>query len=141
MAHVIALRARALARTPAQVASVAESIGEPWPAAVLATGAALGLRQGEILGLAVDDIDFLRRTVHVRRQVQWPHGAAMFKLPKGEGTGRAAIRPGRCRAVRAHRRSPASHSAAALRQAGRQAGERSAAVLRRCQARAASVGE
>lgn len=83
--------------TAAQVASVADSIGGSWRAAVLAAGAALGLRQGEILGLAVADIDFLRRVVHVRRQLQWPHGVAVLKLPKGDKardvplSGRAAV--------------------------------------------------
>lgn len=33
-------------------------------------GAGLGLRQGEIFGLAVRDVDFLRGVVHVRRQVK-----------------------------------------------------------------------
>src|SRR5258708_29765501 len=33
-------------------------------------GAGAGPRQGEMFGLAVDDIDFLRRVIHVRRQVR-----------------------------------------------------------------------
>lgn len=33
-------------------------------------GAGAGPRQGEMFGLAVDDIDFLRRKIHVRRQVR-----------------------------------------------------------------------
>jgi integrase len=44
----------------------------------------LGLRQGEILGLAVDDIDFLRRVVHVRRQVRIVGARLAFSLPKGD---------------------------------------------------------
>jgi integrase len=33
-------------------------------------GAGAGMRQGEMFGLAVDDIDFLRKVIHVRRQVR-----------------------------------------------------------------------
>lgn len=43
----------------------------------------LGLRQGEAFGLAVEDIDFLRRNVHVRRQVKRLGNALVFGPPKG----------------------------------------------------------
>jgi integrase len=46
-------------------------------------GAGLGLRQGEAFGLAVDDIDWLRGTVHVRRQVKLLGSKPHFALPKG----------------------------------------------------------
>lgn len=45
-------------------------------------GAGLGLRQGECFGLAVDDIDFLRGVVHVRRQVKTVRYHRVFALPK-----------------------------------------------------------
>ena len=51
--------------------------------AVADCGAGLGLRQREIFGLAVDDMDFLRRKVHVRRQVKRVGNRAWFALPKG----------------------------------------------------------
>jgi integrase len=44
----------------------------------------LGLRQGECFGLAVEDVDFLRRVVHVRRQVKIVRSRHVFALPKGE---------------------------------------------------------
>lgn len=47
----------------------------------LATG--LGLRQGEVFGLAVDDIDFLRGVVHVKRQVKIVGKRLVFGPPKG----------------------------------------------------------
>jgi integrase len=50
--------------------------------ATLAAGC--GLRQGEVFALAVDDVDFLRRFVQVRRQVMLVRGAYVFALPKGE---------------------------------------------------------
>ena len=46
-------------------------------------GAGLGLRQGEAFGLAVDDVDFLHRVVHVRRQVRILGTRMTFAPPKG----------------------------------------------------------
>ncbi|MQY15662.1 Tyrosine recombinase XerC [Streptomyces sp. RB5] len=47
-------------------------------------GFGCGLRQGEIFGVAVEDIDFQRNTVHVRRQVRLVRSKQVFALPKGE---------------------------------------------------------
>lgn len=55
--------------TPAQVKALSQSIAPQWMAAV-AIGASLGMRTGEVLGLTVDRIDFLRRSVRVDRQCQ-----------------------------------------------------------------------
>lgn len=50
-------------------------------------GAGIGLRQGEVFGLAVDDVDFLRGVVHVRRQVKLFAGNRQaFAPPKGGKT-------------------------------------------------------
>jgi integrase len=46
-------------------------------------GRGLGLRLGEAVGLAVDDVDFLRRVVHVRRQVKRLGNGLVFAPPKG----------------------------------------------------------
>lgn len=54
-------------------------------AVTLASG--LGLRQGEVFGLAVEDVDFLRGVVEVRRQVKVFNGNRLaFGLPKGQKT-------------------------------------------------------
>jgi integrase len=46
--------------------------------------AGLGLRQGEVFGLSPDDVDFLRGTVDVQRQVKVLGGNRLvFGLPKG----------------------------------------------------------
>jgi integrase len=46
--------------------------------------AGLGLRQGEVFGLAVEDVDFLRGTVQVRRQFRLhSDGRIDFRSPKG----------------------------------------------------------
>lgn len=47
----------------------------------LTTG--LGLRQGEVFGLAVEDVDFLRQVVRVQRQVAIVGNQLVFSLPKG----------------------------------------------------------
>lgn len=44
--------------------------------------AGIGLRQGECLGLAVEDVDFLRGVVHIRRQVKTVRYKHVFALPK-----------------------------------------------------------
>lgn len=40
-------------------------------AVLYAVALELGLRQGELLGLSWDDVDFARGRLHVRRQLQW----------------------------------------------------------------------
>lgn len=68
--------------TPAQVRAIRAGLPARWQA-VTDCGSGLGLRQGEIFGLAADAVDFLRRTVHVRMQVKRVGGRAWFALPKG----------------------------------------------------------
>lgn len=53
-------------------------------AAMIDAGTGLGLRQSEIFGLAVAEVDFLRAQVHVRQQVKLVGGRPHFALPKGE---------------------------------------------------------
>ncbi|TDV52465.1 tyrosine-type recombinase/integrase [Actinophytocola oryzae] len=48
--------------------------------------AGIGLRQGECFGLAVEDVDFLRGVVHVRRQVKTVRYKHVFALPKYDKT-------------------------------------------------------
>jgi integrase len=53
-------------------------------------GAGIGLRQGEVFGLAVDDVDFLGKTVHVVRQVKLVRAQLCFGHP--DAAGRAMFR-------------------------------------------------
>ncbi|RLV49722.1 site-specific integrase [Nocardioides mangrovicus] len=53
---------------------------------LVALGAGLGLRQGEIFGLSPDDVDFLRGTVTVRRQVRQVRSRLVFAAPKANKT-------------------------------------------------------
>lgn len=48
---------------------------------VVAAGA--GLRQGEVFGLRVEDVNFLGRKLHVRQQVKLLHGRPTLAPPKG----------------------------------------------------------
>jgi integrase len=45
-----------------------------------------GLRQGEVFGLRVQDVDFLGRKIHVRQQVKLLRGKPMLAPPKGGKT-------------------------------------------------------
>lgn len=67
--------------TAEQCLAVTEAIREPYRV-LLPLGYRLGLRQGEAFGLAVDDVDFLRRRVHVRRQVVRVGSAPIFAETK-----------------------------------------------------------
>jgi integrase len=46
-------------------------------------GAGCGLRQGEVFGLDLEHVDFLRRTVRVRQQVRLVGGQLVYAPPKG----------------------------------------------------------
>jgi integrase len=64
-----------------RVAAVAVALPDRYRA-TMAVVAGLGLRQGECFGLAVDDVDFLRGVVHVRRQVRIVANRLVFAPPK-----------------------------------------------------------
>ena len=68
--------------TLAQVEAMAAAL-PPRHAAMVVLGAGCGLRQGELFSVAVDDVDFLRQVVHVRRQVRLIDGHRVYSLPKG----------------------------------------------------------
>lgn len=51
--------------------------------ALVDPAAGCGLRQGEVFGLAVEDVDFLGGVVHVVRQVKLLHNRPVFAPPKG----------------------------------------------------------
>jgi integrase len=81
----------------ARVAAVRAELPQRYRAMADA-GTGLGLRQGEIIGLPVDAVDFLRRSVRVRSQVRLIGKTLVFAPPKGgrerdvplpEGTGLA----------------------------------------------------
>jgi integrase len=74
-------RRKVLPWSAERVAAVAAALPDRYRA-IIAVTAGLGLRQGECFGLAVDDVDFLRGVVHVRRQVRIVASRLVFALPK-----------------------------------------------------------
>jgi integrase len=68
--------------TATEVEALRAALPPRWQA-MADCAAGLGLRQGEILALGPDEIDFLRRRVHVRRQVKRVGSRAWFAPPKG----------------------------------------------------------
>ncbi|MFE2685554.1 tyrosine-type recombinase/integrase [Streptomyces mirabilis] len=66
-----------------RVMGVREALPERYQA-LISVAAGLGLRQGEVFGLAVEDVDFLGGVVHVVRQVKLlQRHRAVFAPPKG----------------------------------------------------------
>jgi integrase len=76
---------RAEAWTRERVLTVRAAIDERARLAVdLGVGA--GLRQGEVFGLALEDVDFDSQVVHVQRQIKKVGSKLVFALPKGRKT-------------------------------------------------------
>lgn len=68
-----------------QVAAVVDAHPERYQA-VPVVAAGCGLRQGEVFGLRVEDVDFLRRKVLVRQQVKLVKSRPVIAPPKGGKT-------------------------------------------------------
>lgn len=62
--------------TPEQVQAFLEAARHDRFYALYVLAVATGLRQGELLGLTWDDVDFEARRLYVRRQLVWPRGEA-----------------------------------------------------------------
>ncbi|MFJ2223702.1 tyrosine-type recombinase/integrase [Streptomyces anulatus] len=93
-------KAKAWSRTT--VDAVREGLQERYRIAV-DLGLALGVRQGEALGLAEEDFDFRAEVVHIRRQLRWDgKGRPYFCLPKGRKTRDVPLPPNLARRVRLH---------------------------------------
>ncbi|MGW5687584.1 tyrosine-type recombinase/integrase [Nonomuraea sp. NPDC003754] len=67
--------------TLSQVEAMGAELPDQYEAMVY-LGAGCGHRQGELFGIAVEDIDFLGRVVHVRRQVRLIGNRLVFSPPK-----------------------------------------------------------
>ncbi len=72
-----AVKTEAVPWSAAQVVAVAREL-PPHLAALPWLAAACGPRQGEAFGLALDDVDFLRRTLHVGTQVKIVAGQLVY---------------------------------------------------------------
>lgn len=77
----------------AEVFAIAASVPARYRALILA-GAGTGMRQGELLGLTVDRVDFLRRTIRVDRQLTTMPGREPFlAAPKTSASVRTIAAP------------------------------------------------
>ncbi|MEH3075841.1 MAG: site-specific integrase [Quadrisphaera sp.] len=83
-------RAEAAMRLPApqEVAAVLAAAAEPETRVMVLLAAGAGLRLGELCGLQVADVDFLRRTVRVRRQLTRATGGCLVESPPKYGSER-----------------------------------------------------
>lgn len=92
---------RARAWTRGQVLAVRSFMEERLQLAVdLGVGA--GLRQGEMFGLAAEDIDEDAQLIHVRRQVKKIGSSLVFALPKGAKTRTVPVPPHLLERIREH---------------------------------------
>ncbi|MFK0122717.1 tyrosine-type recombinase/integrase [Streptomyces nigra] len=74
--------ARVVPWLPSQVRAVRDALPERYQAMV-SVGSGCGLRQGEIIGLSEDAVQFDSHTLHVTTQVKLIRGVAVFAPPKG----------------------------------------------------------
>lgn len=90
-------RRRAAAMTVPSVEQVRDALGAApgWFRAYIAVCAFAGLRLGEAAGLQVGDVDFLRRTISVRRQVQGENNRVLEVVTPKHESERVIYIPGR----------------------------------------------
>ncbi|MEU4919361.1 site-specific integrase [Streptomyces parvus] len=86
---------------PSQVRAVRQALPERYRTMV-DTGAGCGLRQGEIVGLAEDAVDFEEGIVRVVRQVKLIQGKAVFAPPKCNKERDVPLPSSVAQALRAH---------------------------------------
>jgi integrase len=79
-----------LIATPEQVWALADALPEDLRAVVF-LAAGCGLRPSECLGIELDNIDFLRREVHVRHQTAKPKGEPVDLAPLKTKTSRRTV--------------------------------------------------
>lgn len=87
--------------SPDRVQAVHDAMSDRYKITVL-LGGGLGLRQGEVFGLAVDDVDFDNDVVHVVRQVKIVRGKPCFGPPKRGKTRDVPLPASVARALRTH---------------------------------------
>jgi integrase len=110
-------KTEAISWSLAEVEAVAAGL-PAWLGAFAYLGAACGARQGELFALALGDLDFLRRTVHVEVQIKRVGGEHVFAPVKNKKTRdvpvAVRVRPGDPGPVRAYAPVPAGLGDAAV---------------------------
>ncbi|BCL27386.1 site-specific integrase [Streptomyces aurantiacus] len=89
------------AKLPSQVHAVRKALPERYRSMV-DVGAGCGLRQGEIIGLAEDALDFEGEILRVVRQVKLIRGKAVFAPPKCNKERDVPLPPSVAETIRAH---------------------------------------
>lgn len=79
------MKTQAIAWTGAQVIAITQELPEHM-SAMAPLGASCGHRQGALIAVAVDDLDFLRKTCHIEWQVKNFGGQQFFALVKNKKT-------------------------------------------------------
>lgn len=74
----------------AEIHALADAVGDRYRALIITT-AGTGLRQGEALGLTIDHVDFLRRTLRVEQQLTYLGTQHPFLTPPKTESSRRAI--------------------------------------------------
>ena len=93
---------KAKAWTQATTSSVREGLQDRYRIAV-DLGVGLGLRQGEAFALGLDDIDFDKGVVHIKRQLRWDYRARpYFCLPKSRKARQVPLPPNLAQRLRDH---------------------------------------
>ncbi|MEU5532459.1 tyrosine-type recombinase/integrase [Streptomyces sp. NPDC020362] len=94
---------------PERMLAVRAALPERYQAMVDMAGGC-GMRQGEVLGLAFEEVDFAEGVVHVVRQVKLIAGKQVFALPKGGKTRTVPLPENVARSLEGHTRqhSPTS---------------------------------
>ncbi|MEU6677691.1 tyrosine-type recombinase/integrase [Streptomyces sp. NPDC046925] len=87
--------------TPERVFAVRDALPERYQA-MIDLGAGCGMRQGEILGIAVNALDFESDTLHVVQQLKLSQSRPVFALPKGGKTRDVPLPGPVADALRAH---------------------------------------
>lgn len=82
------IKADVVAWTAEQIQATADAL-PAWMRAMAYLGGVTGMRQGELFGVALGDVDFLRRTVHVEVQVAYVGGRHVFRPLKNARTRRS----------------------------------------------------
>lgn len=92
---------KARAWQKARVLAVREAMPDRFQAMV-DIGVGAGLRQGEVFGLAVEDVDEDEGVLHVRRQVKKIGAKLVYALPKGRKTRTVPVPPYLLARIAAH---------------------------------------
>lgn len=92
---------RAEAWTRERVLLVREAVDERVRLAI-DIGVGAGLRQGEVFGLSIEDIDFEGQVIHVQRQIKKVGSKLVFALPKGRKTRTVPVPPHVLQQIREH---------------------------------------